>query len=166
MAEWAGGPLFLLGAMDLEALLGPVIEAVGLELVEVSFGREGGRRVLRVTVDREGGVDLDAIAGASERVSRRLDLEGFEPGPYTLEVTSPGVERPLRRPEDFSRRVGERVKVRSSRPLEGARTHTGTLVRAGDDGVTVDTETGERTVPYEDITSARTVFVWPEGRKR
>jgi ribosome maturation factor RimP len=146
--------------MDLEALVGPVIEAAGLELVEVSFGRQAGHRVLRVTVDRDGGVDLDAIAGASERLSRRLDVEGFDPGTYTLEVSSPGVERRLRRPGDFARKVGEKVKVRTAEPLEGSRTHTGTLVEADEDGVTIATEAGRRRVPFEGISSARTVFEW------
>ena len=146
--------------MDLEALVGPVVEAAGLELVRVSFGRQGGRRVLRVTVDREGGVDLDTIASTSERLSRRLDVEGFDPGGYALEVSSPGVERPLRRPEDFVRKVGERVKVRTETPVEGARTHTGTLIGADEDGVIIATEAGERRMSYGDIASARTVFEW------
>jgi ribosome maturation factor RimP len=146
--------------MDLEALVGPVVEAAGLELVEVSFGRQAGRRVLRVTVDREGGVDLDSIATVSERLSRRLDVEDFDPGSYSLEVSSPGVERPLRRPSDFVRKVGEKVKVRTSEPLEGARTHTGMLAAADEDGVVVTTETGERRLPYGFIASARTVFEW------
>ena len=63
--------------MDLEGLVRPVIEAAGLEFVEVSLARESGRRILRVYVDREGGVDLDAIAMVSERLSRRLDLEAY-----------------------------------------------------------------------------------------
>jgi ribosome maturation factor RimP len=146
--------------MDLEALVGPVIEAAGLELVEVSFGRQGGRRVLRVTVDRDGGVDLDTIAGVSERLSRRLDVEGFDPGSYTLEVSSPGVERLLRRPRDFARKVGEKVKVRTAEPVEGSRTHTGTLVEADENGVTIATQSGRRRVPFEGISSARTVFEW------
>jgi ribosome maturation factor RimP len=146
--------------MDLEALVGPVIEAAGLELVDVSFGRQAGRRVLRVTVDREGGADLDSIAAVSGRLSRRLDVEGFDPGSYTLEVSSPGVERPLRRPRDFARRVGEKVKVRTVEPVGGSRTHTGTLVEADEDGVTIATEAGPRRVPFEGITSARTVFEW------
>jgi ribosome maturation factor RimP len=149
-----------LDAMDLEGLVGPVVEAAGLELVEVSFGRQGGRRLLRVTVDQEGGVDLDAISAVSERISRRLDVEGFDPGPYTLEVSSPGVERSLRRPQDFARRVGQKVKVRTVEPLEGSRTHSGTIAAADEDGVIVATEAGERRVPYGDIASARTVFEW------
>jgi ribosome maturation factor RimP len=149
-----------LGAMDLEALVGPVVERAGLELVEVAFGRQAGRRVLRVTVDREGGVDLDSIADASERISRRLDVEGFDPGAYALEVSSPGVERPLRRPQDFVRKVGEKVKVKTTEPLEGSRTHTGTIVGADEDGVVIATEAGERWLPYAAITAARTVFEW------
>jgi ribosome maturation factor RimP len=153
--------------MDLEGLVRPVVEASGLELVEVGFQRGQGRRVLRVTVDREGGVDIDAIAGASERLSRRLDLEGFEPGAYTLEVSSPGVERPLKEPRDFQRRVGERVKVRMAEPVEGAHGLTGTIVEAGPEEVRIATEAGERTVPYTGIRSARTVFEWGrEGGKR
>jgi ribosome maturation factor RimP len=149
--------------MDLEAMVGPVVEAAGLELVEVSFGRQAGRRVLRVTIDREGGVDLDTIAAASERISRRLDVEGFDPGSYMLEVSSPGVERPLRRPQDFVRHVGEQVKVRTVEPLEGSRTLRGAIAAADEDGVTIATEAGERSVPYEGIASARTVFEWGSG---
>ena len=72
--------------MDLDGLVRTVVESAGLELVEVSFGREPGRRVLRVSVDRDGGVDLDAIAEVNRSLARRLDLEGFDPGPYSLEV--------------------------------------------------------------------------------
>jgi ribosome maturation factor RimP len=152
--------------MDLEAVVGPAVESAGLELVEVTFRRERGRRVLRVTVDREGGVDLDKIAEASERVSRRLDLEGFQPGPYALEVTSPGVERRLRRPDDFLRRVGERVRIRTGEPVDGDRTHTGTILAAGEDEVTIATEAGERRVAYEQIASAQVVVDWDEELKR
>jgi ribosome maturation factor RimP len=153
--------------VDAEALVSPVIEAAGLELVEVTFNREAGRRVLRVTVDREGGVDLDTISATAEQVSRRLDLEGFEPGPFALEVTSPGIERPLRRPVDFQRRIGDRVKVRTTEPIAGARNHAGALVSADADGLVISSDGGERRVRYEDIASARTVFVWgPHGGKR
>jgi ribosome maturation factor RimP len=148
--------------MDLEGLVRPVVESSGLELVEVGFAREGGRRVLRVTVDREGGVDLESIAEASERISRRLDLERFDPpgGSYALEVSSPGVERPLRGARDFAGRVGEKVKVKTARRVDGARTLTGVVVEAGTEQVRIATDDGERTVRYQDMTSARTVFDW------
>jgi ribosome maturation factor RimP len=151
--------------MDVESLVRPVVESAGLELVEVTFHREGGRRVLRVTVDREGGVDLDAIARTSERVSRRLDLERFEPGPYSLEVSSPGIERPLRSPRDFERQLGERVRVKTAEPIAGSRTHAGALVSADGEAIVIATEGGERRVPHADITSARTVVDWEAEMK-
>jgi ribosome maturation factor RimP len=154
--------------MDLEALIAPVVEAAGLELVDVSLKGEGGRRLLRVTVDRDGGVDLDTIAATSERISRRLDVEDAVPGSYTLEVTSPGVERPLRRPADFVRRVGEKVKVKTAEPVEGVRVLVGTIVAADEERVTISTEAGERTVAHDLIESARTVFEWgsrPRSRR-
>ena len=152
--------------MDAEALVAPVVEAAELDLVEVTFHREAGRRVLRVTVDREGGVDLDTISTTAERISRRLDLEGFAPGPYALEVTSPGIERALRRPVDFGRRVGDRVKVRTTEPIEGARNHAGALVSADAEAIVVATDGGERRVRYEQIASARIVADWDAELKR
>ncbi|HET9249649.1 MAG TPA: ribosome maturation factor RimP [Actinomycetota bacterium] len=141
--------------MDAEALVRPVVEGDGLELVDVSFGRERGRRTLRVTVDRDGGVDLDTISRISEKVSRRLDLEGFEPGPYALEVTTPGIERPLRRPQDFRRAVGERVRIRTSdEVLEGE------LAAAQDDEIRISSPDGERQLALAEVTAATTVADW------
>lgn len=146
--------------MDVEALVRPVVEADGLELVEVSFAKEGNRRILRVAVDREGGVDLDTISTTAERISRRLDLEGYAPGPYSLEVSSPGLERPLREPAHFRRRVGDKVKVKTVEPLQGSRTHVGALVSADAEAIVIATDGGELRVPYAGIASARTVFEW------
>lgn len=146
--------------MDLDGLVRGIVESAGLELVEVSFGSEQGRKVLRVSVDREGGVDLDAIADANRRLARRLDLEGFDPGPYSLEVGSPGIERPLRSPEEFAQRVGERVKVKTTRPVDGARTLVGTILAADGQQLKIATDREEATIPFEDIASARTVFEW------
>lgn len=138
----------------------PVVEAAGLELVEASFVREQGRRILRVTVDREPGVDLETIGEVSERISRRLDLEGFDPGPYHLEVGSPGIERPLRAPRDFERQIGRQVRLKLTAPLDGSRTVSGRIMEAGPTEVRIAAERGERTVSYDDIATARTVFEW------
>jgi ribosome maturation factor RimP len=146
--------------VDLEGTIRSVVEGVGLELVETNLHRAPGRSLLRVTVDREGGVDLDAIADASGRISRRLDLEGFDPGPYALEVSSPGIERPLKDRRDFAKRVGERVKVKTSQPVDGVRSLTGTLMEAGPQAVRIATEQGEHTVAYDAIASARMVADW------
>jgi ribosome maturation factor RimP len=157
--------------MDVEAVIRQVVEGSGLELVEAAMARERGRRILRVTLDRQGGLDLDAIAAASERISRRLDAVGYDPGPYELEVGSPGVERPLRRARDFERSVGERVKVKTADPVEGSRSLVGRLLGADRGLVRLATDAGEHEVPLEAIVSARTVVDWDEelrdrGRRR
>jgi ribosome maturation factor RimP len=146
--------------MEAETLIRPVIEGSGLELVDVAFRRESGRRVLRVVVDRDGGVDVDTIAEIAEKVSRRLDVEGFAPGPYALEVSSPGIERSLKLPRDFERRVGDNVKVKTTTPVEGRTNITGELVSADDDGIVVAAAGGELRVRHTDIASARTVVDW------
>jgi len=152
------------GIVEAEALVRPVVESAGLELVDVVLGREGGRRVLRVTVDKEGGVDLDTIAVTSQKLSRRLDLEGFSPNsPYSLEVSSPGVERPLKAPRDFKRRIGEQVKVKVAG--DELSTNIGRLEEADDEAVVVATEGGPVRIAYADIASARTVFEWG-GKKK
>jgi ribosome maturation factor RimP len=147
--------------VDAETLVRPVVEGAGLQLVDVTFGGEGGRRVLRVTVDRDGGVDLDTISRISEKVSRRLDLDGFEPGPYALEVTTPGLERRLKRPQDFRRAVGERVRVRTA---EGV--IEGELRGTGDDEIRIETQGGERPVRLADVAAARTLVDWEQELKR
>jgi ribosome maturation factor RimP len=151
-------------AGGVEELVRPVVEASGLELWDVSFRKEGGRMVLRVMVDRAGGVDLDVISTTSERLSRRLDLEGFSPErAYSLEVSSPGLERALREPRHFELSVGERVRVKTVAPVTGRRVHEGALVSADAEAIVIASDGGELRVPYADIASARTVFDWARG---
>ena len=151
--------------MDVEALVGPVVEASGLELWDVAFRGEGGRSILRVTVDRDGGVDLDTIAEVSERLSRRLDLEDFGPKGYALEVSSPGLERALRTPRHFERSVGEQVKVKTAVPVGSRTVHEGALVSADAEAIVVASDGGELRVRYADIASARTVFEWGNAKR-
>ena len=146
--------------MDVEALVGPVVEAAGLELWEVTFRRERGRRILRVTVEQEGGVDLDTISEVSERISRRLDLDELRGGRYDLEVTSPGLERMLHKPGQFQRCLGANVKVKTRESLEGSRVHEGALMLADENAIVIATTGGELRVPYADLASARTVPDW------
>jgi ribosome maturation factor RimP len=157
-----------MAAQDVEELVRPVVEADGLELWDLKYRTESGRRLLRVTVFRPGGVDLETISRTSERLSRRLDLEGFsDDRAYDLEVTSPGLERPLREPRHFERSVGEDVRVKTVAPVEGRSVLEGALVSADADGIVVSSDGGEHRVRYGDIASARTVFVWgSQGAKR
>ncbi len=152
--------------MDAEALVRPVVEGAGLELADVAFRTEGGRRVLRVIVDRDEPVDLETISQISEKVSRRLDLVGFGRGRYELEVSSPGIERSLRTPAQYRRAVGGQVKIKTAAPVDGSRTHTGALVAADDQFVTVHVDGVERRIPIADVASARTVVDWDAELKR
>ena len=148
-------------------MLAPVVETAGIEMVDLTFRREGGGKILRVTVDREGGLDLDAISEVSKKISRRLDAEGFDPGGrYSLEVTSPGVERPLKKPQDFEKRIGQKVKMKTTEPVEGQHVHLGELIEADAETVTVATEAGPRRIAHGDIAAARTVFEWGPKPKR
>lgn len=151
--------------MDVEALVRPVIQAAGLEVWEVTYRKEGGRMVLRVAVDREGGVDVDTLSDVSGRISRRLDLESFAADTYALEVTSPGLERTLRTPDHFRRSVGRSVRL-TVRAGEGSDIVEGALIAADDAGATVATAAGERTVAYDAVASARTTFTWGTGARR
>ncbi len=128
-----------------------------LELVDV----EHNGNLLRVTVDRPGGVDLDAISDATRLVSDALDRTDVVPGRYVLEVSSPGVERPLRTPEHFRRFVGTTVAVRTRPGTDGDRRVEGELEAADDQGVVV----AGRRLAYDEIERARTVFVWEPAPK-
>jgi ribosome maturation factor RimP len=151
--------------VDVEALVRPVIEGAGFELVEAKITRNDGRRILRITVDRPDGPDLDSLAELSVSISHHLDDEGFEPGgAYALEVSSPGIERPLRGPGQFRRAVGSRVEVKAT--SRGSKTSTGVLLRADDEGITLEGVDGELRVPYVEIESARTVADWGAELKR
>jgi ribosome maturation factor RimP len=146
--------------VDAESLARPVVEGAGLELVEVAFGRERGRTVLRVVVDGQRPLDLDTIAAVSEKLSRRLDLEDFGRGSYELQVSSPGIERPLKTPGQFARAVGERLTVRTAAVPDGAAIHAGRLLRADEDGIVLEVDGAERSIAFSQIASARTVVDW------
>jgi len=138
-------------------LIEPLVTASGSELVDV----EHGPGLLRVYVDREGGIDLDAITALSEQISDLLDLEDPIPGRYTLEVSSPGLERNLRTPAQYQRFVGSKVSVKTKSRVEGDRRFSGELTDADDDGITVTVGNDQqRRLAYDDIEKARTIFEW------
>ena len=143
----------------------PVLSSLGLQLVDVEIVGSGKARTLRLSIDRDGGVDLDALAEANGPVSDALDAIDALSGPYTLELSSPGVERPLRRPSDFARFLGTTVSVKSHDPVDGARRHRGLLVEADEVGIAVEVEGQHRRFSYDAIASARTVFEWGPAPK-
>jgi ribosome maturation factor RimP len=150
---------------DLADALSPLLEAQGLDLVDVVFrGSE-----LEVFVDREGGVDLEALSDATRAVSSALDEIDPIPGRYTLTVSSPGLERRLRTPAHFARAVGETVTLRVHAGTDEVRRVSGTLEAADATGCTLtgpDLPEGSLRVTYDEIERARTVFAWgPQPKK-
>jgi ribosome maturation factor RimP len=100
-------------ASRITELAEPLLASLGMELVEVEYRREGREMVLRLFIDREGGVNLDDCASVSREVSALLDVEDFIQGHYNLEVSSPGLNRPLKKESDYRRYQGRLVKVRT-----------------------------------------------------
>ena len=144
---------------DLFPVLEPAVIGAGLELVDVEL-KSG---VVVVTVDRVGGVDLEALTDANRVVSEVLDERDPISGPYTLEVSSPGVERTLRIPAHFVKAVGETVTVKTRPQVAGPRRLKGTLSAADADGIELTTEDvpeGRIRLSYSDMDRVRTVFSW------
>jgi ribosome maturation factor RimP len=151
--------------------LAPAVADAGLDLYDVELSGAGRARVLRVLDDRDGGVDLDAVAEVTRAISPLLDappLDAVVAGPYALEVSSPGVERPLRTTEHFARAVGETVSVKTVRGDDApSRRVRGVLATASDDGIELDVDDGARErFGYDEIAQARTVFEWGGDERR
>ena len=136
------------------SLVEPVLARHGAELVELAVKR-GRTQLVRVIADREGGIDLDTCARVSEELSRMLDADDPIAGRYTLEVTSPGLDRPLRTPADFRRALGRRVRI-----VLAQSQHEGTLEDVGDERVRVATENGPVDTPLAEIANAKIVLPW------
>lgn len=141
------------------------LAAEQVDLDDVEIRGSGRGRVVRVTVDAPGGIDLDRITELSRGLSRILDDEAVVDGPYTLEVSSPGLERPLRRPQHFQKALGREVVVKTASPVGGGRSHRGILDSADDEGIVVVVDGAARRIPYGDVAQARTVFRWERAPK-
>ena len=148
------------------ALILPIVTDLGLELYDVEY--QGG--ILRVVVDTPTGgpvgVNMESIALITRLISREFDHSDPVPGHYTLEVTSPGLERSLRVPKHFAREVGKVVAIRLTAAVNGMRRAQGVLLSADDNSIVVrlndksTTEITEMTIGYDMIDRARTVFEW------
>ncbi len=114
-------------ALGVSRIIEPVLEDLGIELVDVEFLTDRGRWVLRVYADRPGGISLDDCARVSREIGDLLDVRDLIRHPYVLEVSSPGLNRPLKRERDFVRATGSQVKLRLCQALEGRRNFAGRL---------------------------------------
>jgi ribosome maturation factor RimP len=143
---------------QLSEIIRAPVEAMGYELVGVQLFRKGrSGLVLRVYIDREGGITLDDCSSVSHQVSGVLDVEDPIAENYDLEVSSPGLDRPLFEPEHFRRFAGRRARLQLRVPVEGRKKMDATLTGFEGDAVTVETEAGAYRIPLEQIDSARLV---------
>jgi len=154
---------------DLEGRLwdvvAPYLAAEGVELDDLEVRGGGGARLVRVTVDAAGGVDVEAIARLSQGLSRLLDETDLLAGAYTLEVGSPGLERELRRPAHFGKAVGREVAVTTRDPMAGAKHHSGVLDEFTGEAMTLRLAEGALRIPLSEVATARTVFRWEKPPK-
>jgi ribosome maturation factor RimP len=107
-------------------------DGMAFELVDVAFASERGRWVLRVYVDKEGGITLDDCSRVSRELGTLVEVHEIIDHPYTLEVSSPGLDRPLKKEKDFRRAVGMKVKIKTIVPIEGQKRFVGQLQRVGE----------------------------------
>lgn len=152
---------------DLWKLIEPLAAAEELEVVEIELRSEPRvGRVLRVYLDRldqldeNESPDVDELSRVSRQLSDVLDVYDLVPGAYTLEVSSPGVDRPLRKPDHFARYIGKRVRVRTSEMIEGRRKFSGVLRSSTTEGITVLQDDREVYIPFRQIARANYEHDW------
>ncbi|HET7753934.1 MAG TPA: ribosome maturation factor RimP [Anaeromyxobacteraceae bacterium] len=154
-------------------VLEPLVARDGFELVEVEWLREGSSWVLRVYVDREGGVTIDHCQELSRTIETVLDVEDFIEPAYSLEVSSPGLDRPLRKPSDFERFAGQRAHVKTFAPIEGTapgqaarKNWTGTLRGFRDGAVEIEVDGQLHRVPHDRIAKANLEYDFEADLRR
>lgn len=140
------------------------LAAEQIELDDLEILGRGRARTVKVTIDGEG-LDLDRISEVSRRLSRLYDGVYDPEGSYSLEVTSPGLERALKRPRHFQKSVGREVVLKGRDESGKVQSHRGILAAADDESATVEIDDAEYRYPYEAVISARTVFRWEPSPK-
>ena len=138
----------------IRSLVEPVLARHGAELIELQV-RRGRTQLVRVIADRPGGIDLETCARVSSELGRMLDADDPISGRYTLEVTSPGLDRPLKLPEDFRRNLGRKVRV-----VLAQSQHEGTIEAVTDDAVTLKRDDDEIVISLNDIAKAKVLLPW------
>jgi ribosome maturation factor RimP len=140
---------------QLNELLGPLVSDLGYELWELEYAPRAGGALLRLYIDSPDGISLEDCERVSRAVSERLDSDDPIPGHYTLEVSSPGLDRVLRTPAHFERFAGERVRVEMTRPIDGRKRFSGQLLAATEREITLDVDGGRVNLPIGEIHKAR-----------
>jgi len=140
---------------QVKALAEPLCKAEGLDLIYVEFQREAGGRILRLYIDKPGGINLNDCVGVSRQMGDILDVNLDDIGPFNLEVTSPGPSRPLAAPEDFEKFKGNRVKIRTNRPIDGQKNFKGVLLGISGGQINLQLDEQVLAIPNQDILKAR-----------
>lgn len=139
-----------------EELVLPLVEAHHFELVDVEYVKEAGTWYLRIYIDKEGGININDCELISRAFSDILDKEDYIEDAYILEVSSPGLGRPLKKEKDFERNLGEEVEIRTYQPIEKQKEFTGLLESWDKKSVTIQLESGEKiTIARADIALIR-----------
>ena len=141
-----------------EALLLPIVENLGFELVDVEYVKEGGTWYLRAYVDKEGGITINDCETVSRAFSEKLDEKDLIDEAYIMEVSSPGLGRPLKKEKDFARSLGKEVEIRTFRPIRHEKEFYGVLSAYDADSVTIAAEDGSQTFERKDIALIRLAF--------
>ena len=142
-----------------EQLLTPIVEEYGFELVDVEYVKEGSTWYLRSYIDKPGGISIDDCEKVSRRLSDLLDQEDFIEDAYIMEVSSPGLGRPLKKEKDFRRSLGEEVEIRTYRMIDKQKEFTGILKDYDENTVTITlADDTEKTLDKDDIALIRLAF--------
>jgi len=138
-----------------ESIVGSALAASGFELIDLIVQNQGSKKLLQFFVDKTcGGINLDECEAASRVIDSVLEMENIIDGAYILEVSSPGVNRVLKKPEHFKKYVGERAKITLKTPIENRANFTGVITAAGDADMTLEDGTNKFVFKYEDIKKA------------
>ena len=138
-----------------EALLSPIVESNGFELVDVEYVKEAGNWYLRGYIDKPGGITVNDCETVSRAFSDRLDEDDFIEDSYIMEISSPGLDRPRKKEKDFARSIGKLVEIRTYRPIEKQKEFCGELTAYDNNSVTIDEEGTPRTFDKKDIALVR-----------
>ncbi len=133
----------------------PVLEEMGLELVEVQYRREQSGWVLRLIIDKQEGISLEDCAAVSREISQLLDIEDFVDQAYNLEVSSPGLNRPLKSMADFERFTGRKVKIKTIEPIAGEHVFIGRIKKTEGETIILEIGRKEVTMPFSQVARAR-----------
>ncbi|MBF0537350.1 MAG: ribosome maturation factor RimP [Nitrospirae bacterium] len=139
----------------LRPLVQEVARGAGVELVDVVLKGSGRRRLLTITIDSDLGATLDDCSNVSRQLSALLDVEDIIPGPYTLEVTSPGIDRPLKTREDFTKSIGKLLRVVSKESIDKQSFFRGRLLDVTDTAILLEEEKKRVEIPFDNISRAQ-----------